>query len=320
MKKDYYSQSILCVIILVMRFRIYKSINNIYTAKSLDDDKIYTCRLKGKVLKTDVREYNPIAVGDIVIGESYSENEALITELEERKSYFQRWNIKAELNQTIAANQDQTAIVLSSFSPPFRPRFVDRAIASSFGADILLIMNKSDYGLTEEEFERWKLYNDLGYKIIAVSSVDGDGLEDLKKLLKGKTTAFVGQSGVGKSTLINTLTGMELRTGEVSDKFNRGKHTTNHSVFIERDDYSLIDTPGVREILVPLEDVSLVQESFPELKDLDCEFSGCLHRGERGCKVPGLLSSGAINEDRYYSYLRILESLEERKPSYLRKK
>ena len=303
-----------------MRFRVYKSINNIYNAKSLDNGRMYTCRLKGKVLKTDNLEYNPVAVGDIAIGECYSENEALITSVEYRKSYFQRWNVKAELNQTIAANQDQCAIVLSACSPPFRPRFVDRAIASCFGSEILLIMNKSDYGLTEDEFERWKLYHDLGYKIIAVSSVNGDGIEELKELLKGKTTAFVGQSGVGKSTLINTLSGMNLRTGDVSEKFNRGRHTTNHSIFLECGDYDLIDTPGVREILVPFESLSSVAESFPEFKDLDCEFSGCLHRGEPGCKAKELLECGEINEDRYYSYLKILESIEDRKPSYKRKK
>lgn len=303
-----------------MRFRIYKSINNIYSAKSLEDGKMYTCRLKGKVLKTDKLEYNPVAVGDIAVGDCYSPTEALITSIEPRKSYFQRWNVKAELNQTIAANQDLCAIVLSAFSPPFRPRFVDRAIASCFNSEILLIMNKSDYGLTEDEFERWKLYKDLGYNIIAVSSMNGEGIDDLKKILKGKTTAFVGQSGVGKSTLINTLTGLDLRTGDVSEKFNRGRHTTNHSIFLECEDYSLIDTPGVREILVPFESLSAVAESFPELRSLECAIPGCLHRGEPGCEAVRLLENGDINEDRYYSYLKILESLEERKPSYMRKK
>ena len=302
-----------------MRFQIRRSINNIYTALSLEDGKIYTCRLKGKVMKGE-NEYNPVAVGDIAIGECYSDNEALLTSIEERKSWFKRWNVKAELNQTIAANQDQTAIVLSAMSPPFRPRFVDRAIASSFGADVLLIMNKADYGLTEEEFERWKLYHELGYKIIAVSALEGDGIEELKALLRGKTTAFVGQSGVGKSTLINRLMGTEQRTGEISEKFNRGKHTTNHSLFIEGEDFSVIDTPGVREILIPFEEPEKVQLSFPEFHDLDCMYSTCLHKGEPGCQVPELIESGDINEDRYESYLRMLQSLEERKPQYLRKK
>ena len=302
-----------------MHFRIYRSSNNIYLARSLEDGRMYTCRIKGKVLKNDSIEYNPVAVGDIAIGDAYSDNEALITSIEERKSCFKRWNVKAEVNQTIAANQDISAIVLSALSPPFRPRFVDRAISSSFGCDILLIMNKSDYGLTEEEFERWKLYKRLGYDIIAVSSVNGEGINELREKLKGKITAFIGQSGVGKTTLINTLTGFDLKTGEVSDKFNRGKHTTTHSEFLDCDGFSLIDTPGVREILIPFEDISLVKESFPEFKDLECSYPQCLHRGEPGCAVPKLLESGKINEDRYFSYIRMLQSLEERKPLYMRK-
>ena len=136
-----------------MRFQIRRSINNIYSAVSIPEGKEYTCRIKGKFLKGS-NEYNPVAVGDVAIGEPYSPNEALITEIEERRSGFTRWNVKAFLNQTIASNQDQTAIVLSSVSPPFRPRFVDRAIASSWGADILLIMNKADFGLDEFEEER----------------------------------------------------------------------------------------------------------------------------------------------------------------------
>lgn len=303
-----------------MHFRILGSSNNVYTARSIEDGGIYTCRIKGKVLKTATIEYNPVAVGDIAIGESYSDNEALILSIEERKSSFRRWNVKAELNQTIAANQDLTAIVLSALSPPFRPRFVDRAIASNSGADILLVMNKSDYGLTEDEFDRWKLYKELGYDIIAVSSLTGEGIEELKNKLKGKIAAFVGQSGVGKSTLINTLTGKNLKTGDISDKYNRGRHTTTHSTFIECSEFSLIDTPGVREILVPLEDTALVKESFPELRDLDCAYPGCLHRGEEGCIVPALVSSGKIDEDRYLGYLRIIDSIEGRKPFYARKK
>ncbi|MGN1190411.1 MAG: ribosome small subunit-dependent GTPase A, partial [Candidatus Ornithospirochaeta sp.] len=183
-------------------------------------------------------EYNPVAVGDIAIGESYSDTEALITAIEERKSGFTRWNVKASLNQTIAANQDQTAIVLSSVSPPFRPRFVDRAIASNWGCDILLIMNKADFGIDEFEEERWTLYRELGYNTIEVSSYTGQGIEELKEeYLKGRVTAFVGQSGVGKSTLINTLLGTNERTGAISEKYNRGRHTTNHSVYLKGEDF-----------------------------------------------------------------------------------
>ena len=112
-----------------------------YQAYSLDDGRLYTARIKGKVMKKDEAEYSPVAVGDIAIGEPYSETEALISQIEDRKSCFRRWNTKRDLNQTIAANQDMTAIVASPSSPPFRPRFIDRAIASSYNASILLILN-----------------------------------------------------------------------------------------------------------------------------------------------------------------------------------
>ena len=299
-----------------MRYQIRRAINNIYTAYSLDDGKIYTARIKGKVMKKDEAEYNPVAVGDIALGEPYSESEALIVSTEKRKSSFMRWNVKKEMNQTIAANQDQSAIVVSSSSPPFRPRFLDRAIACSHGAEILVIMNKADQGVDEGI----ELYRDLGFKVFIVSSETGEGIEELKAALKGKITAFVGQSGVGKSTLINTLMGTAQRTGTISEKYNRGKHTTNHSLYIENGDIAVIDTPGVREIEVPFEDVSLVKEAFPELRSSECFFSGCLHHGEDGCAVPALVEKGVVTEERYESYLRILEALEDRKPFYLRNK
>ncbi len=302
-----------------MEFQIRKAINNVYSAVATDDGRPVTLRIKGKVLKGE-REYNPIAVGDIATGSLYSEDEGLITGILPRKSAFTRWNVKAELNQTISANHDMCAIVLSSFSPPFRPRFVDRAIACSRGAEILLVMNKSDYGLTEEEFERWALYKKLGFSLIAVSAKTGEGLKELKKQLLGKTTCFVGQSGVGKSSLVNAILGAGQKTGEVSVKYNRGRHTTNHALYLMGEGFAIIDTPGVREIQVPFEKKDMVMSSFPELENLGCYYPDCLHTGEEGCVVPRLINDGRINEDRYYSYLKIIESLERRSPLWERNK
>lgn len=303
-----------------MRFQIRRSINNIYQAYSLEDGKLYTARIKGKVMKKDEAEYSPVAVGDIAIGEPYSDAEALISGIEDRKSCFRRWNTKRDLNQTIAANQDLTAIVASPSSPPFRPRFIDRAITSSSGAGILIILNKSDDEIPDYIPGCLDLYRRLGFSVLMTSSRTGEGIDELKEMIRGRVTAFVGQSGVGKSTLINTVMGTELRTGEVSYKYNRGRHTTNHSLFIEKDGISIIDTPGVREIEVPFEDITLVKESFPELKDAVCQYPGCLHHGEQGCIVPDLVEKGVIDEGRYDSYLRILSSLEERKPFFMRNK
>ncbi len=300
-----------------MLFQIRRSINNIYTALSLDDGRFYTCRIKGKVMKGRESEYSPVAVGDIAEGEPYSGTEALISRICERKSAFQRWNTKKELNQTIAANQDISAIVVSPLSPPLRPRFLDRAIACSSGAGIIIILNKCDEA-DDETYSILHLYSDIGFSVIPASSVTGEGIDELRTVLAGKCAAFAGQSGVGKSTLINTLTGSSQRTGDISEKYNRGRHTTNHSLYIEGDGFSIIDTPGVRELEVPFEDLSLVCQAFPELPLTGCLYDGCLHRGEDGCIVPDLVGEGRISEDRYTSYLRILSALSERKPAYMR--
>ncbi len=302
-----------------MKFLILKSINNIYTA--LDEDgRTFTLRIKGKKLKTEKGEYNPVVAGDRVEADIYSENEGLITAVEERASYFSRYNFKEECNQIIAANQDLTVIVFSALSPPFRPRFVDRAICCAHNSEILLVLNKIDYGLTEDEKERYELYKSLGYSCIAVSSVDGQGIERLKQMLNGRTSAFVGQSGVGKSTLINTILGTSLRTNEVSEKYNRGRHTTNHSVFLIRDDYRIIDTPGVREIQVPIEDESFIRDSFPEFRNAGCLYPDCLHNGENGCVIPSRVENGSVNGDRYFSYLKTLQSVSLIRPEWERRR
>ncbi len=302
-----------------MLFHITKSINNLYTALS-EDGQIYTLRIKGKKLKNSEGEYNPVVVGDYVEAVPYSPNEALITSVEERRSKFVRFNFKEDANQTICANQDLTAIVFSALSPPFRPRFVDRAIACTFNSEILLVLNKIDYGLTEDEKERYELYKSLGYSCIATSTFDGQGIERLRKMIQGKTVCFVGQSGVGKSSLINALTGGSLKTNELCQKYNRGRHTTNHSIMLEGDGFTIIDTPGVREIQVPLEDESLIRDSFVEFRNLDCQYPDCLHKGEDGCVVPSLLEKGLIHEDRYLSYLKTLESVALIRPRYERRK
>ena len=155
-----------------------------------------------------------------------------------------------------------------------------------------------------------ELYKALGYRIVEVSAEEGD-VSELIPLLKGKVTAFIGPSGVGKSSLVNLITGSNQRVGEVSDKYNRGKHTTNHALWISKDDIDIIDTPGIREILPPLEDLTELRASFPELRGLSCKYADCLHDGEDGCIVPALVEEGRIDEGRYSGYLTMLHDLKD---------
>ena len=299
---------------------IHRSINNIYTV--LADGIMYCARIKGKVLKLDQREYNPLCVGDEVLMEPYSPKEALIISRVDRSSAFTRWNMKTEQNQTIVANMDQVAIVLSVNSPPFRPRFVDRAICCVTGCPIILVMNKCDYLLTEDELSRWKLYEKLGYQTIAISAETGENLDKFKALLKDKVTALVGQSGVGKSSLVNALLpdSSIQNVNSVSVKYNRGRHTTNYSLFLQGEEYDLIDTPGVREIQVPTRSFSEILSQFPDLNKIECPVSGCLHQGEDDCLIPSLIEEGKLDVDRYESYLRIQEAVKQRVPEYFRGK
>ncbi|WP_320129306.1 ribosome small subunit-dependent GTPase A [uncultured Sphaerochaeta sp.] len=298
---------------------VTRGINNIYSVS--ENENRYLCRIKGKQLTSVVGEYNPIAVGDMVAFVVSGTNEGLITDRLDRKNSFQRWNIKGQCNQTVVANMDMIVCVCSADTPPFRPRFIDRVIACCQEVPVMLVMNKNDIMLTEDEFERFALYKKLGYPIIGVSAKTGENLEDLNRMLAGKTVAFVGQSGVGKSTLINRLLSTEQKTNEVSAKYNRGKHTTNYSLMIEGPDYILVDTPGVREILVPHGDPHRIAESFPEFREpsKECSYDHCLHNDEPDCKVKLLVEQGKIHSDRYDSYLRMLASLDTKAPEWMGK-
>ncbi|AEC01682.1 ribosome small subunit-dependent GTPase A [Parasphaerochaeta coccoides] len=299
---------------------VTRGINNIYTVID-SDGTAYLCRIKGKQLVQAAGEYNPIVAGDRVLFQPVEgSGEALILERLERTSFFARWNEKGQRNQIVAANMDIVVCVSSVASPPFRPRFIDRVIACSRNVETVIILNKCDIAQKDAEAERFALFSELGYRTIRVSAAQGEGLDEVRGICHGKTVAFIGQSGVGKSTLINALLDGTVvqRTGGISRKFDRGRHTTNYATMLFGKDFTLIDTPGVREISVPHDDPHAIEASFPEFASyrVRCQFEGCLHDEEPGCAVRDAADAGLIHEDRYESYLRMLASLEERAPSW----
>ncbi|NLA92811.1 MAG: ribosome small subunit-dependent GTPase A [Spirochaetales bacterium] len=301
---------------------VTRGINNIYSVipldelKLLSDERLYQCRIKGKVLQGVEETYNPLAVGDQVEFTLHHQKEGLITRRLERVNSFERWNAKREMNQTLVANMDQILIITSSDDPPFRPRFLDRAIVCASNTPLLLVLNKCDLAMREDMIERFEHYKELGYQTFAMSAFDEEGIVALRKHLEGKVSAFIGQSGVGKSTIVNALLGGEevQKVAKISRKYQRGRHTTNHAVMFNLGDSIIVDTPGMREILVPHTDPVLLGHSFPEFRKPaeKCAFQPCLHLHEPDCHVKIELEKVLIHSDRYESYLRMLESITQR--------
>lgn len=291
-------------------------INNIYTV--LFEGKKIECRIKGKVLKGRDRSYNPLTSGDRVLFEMdpISENHGMILSRQERKNSFSRWNKKRNAPQIIAANADLAVCVCSPASPPFRPRFIDRAIitAEQGGVKPVIVLNKCDQEISEEVEERLRGYTELGYQVIRCSAKHSINIEEVRDLIKGKTAAFVGQSGVGKSSLLNTLNPeLMLRVGELSEKYNRGKHTTCFAVMVPIEEYTIIDTPGIRELNLFGVEPEVLSHFFPEFEPYwgKCRFSTCTHTHEPGCVIKEAIENGDLNGDRFQGYLSIIEELEE---------
>ena len=285
--------------------------NNIFRVR--DGQTELLCRIKGKSLKLAERAYNPLAPGDQVRLESVDveQGEAVIAGRLPRRNEFARLNLKRDTAQTLGANIDLVVAVMSATLPAFRPAFVDRvlATASFFDIDAALIITKAD--LDEQSAKAWsEEFKRIGYPVALIDLNSKARLEGTQTLLTGKRSLLVGQSGVGKSTLLNRFAGDELqRVGSISDRYNRGTHTTNAGILHTIGDIELIDTPGIREIdcsLIPHDQLDLHYiEFYPALTE--CSMRSCTHLHEPECAVMAAVEAGAISTRRYESYAKLYE-------------
>jgi ribosome biogenesis GTPase len=303
---------------------------NIFTIKPDKSDKpegeteTVECRIKGKVLKGVETYYNPLAPGDRVLFESDETGHGLILSVENRRNVFTRRNQKelgqnrSAKSQLLAANVDLVLCVTSAASPPFRPRFLDRLLvqADSAGIKPVIICNKCDLDMEEAVENRLADFSRIGYEVLHVSAQSGLGMESLRGITGGRLSVLAGQSGVGKSSLINALTpGLKIRTGIVNEKYDRGNHTTTLASLIALPNQGfIIDTPGVRRFTpdgVSVQNLVLYMREFAPLFG-KCTFGlSCTHRSEAGCKIIEAVAAGAISEDRYESFIRLQEELSE---------
>lgn len=294
-------------------------INNLFTLE-LDGGRKIAAGIKGKVLKESRGFYNALAPGDRVSVEldASGGERGLITGLEERRNWYGRWNEKGRSVQVLAANVDRVILVTSPRLPPFRPRFIDRvqAACSSSGIPLVIVLNKLDLGVGAEVEERLSDYGRMGVPVLRCSATDGSGLEELRNLAGRGLSAFTGQSGTGKSSLLNAIeAGLGLKVGELCSKWERGSHTTVVSAMfrLKGREGSVIDTPGFRRFAIRGIEPGRLASCFPDMAGIDaeCEFGpSCPHSEEGACALLRAVADGRIHPDRFESYLRIREELE----------
>jgi ribosome biogenesis GTPase len=304
-----------------MHGTVLKSTGSWYQVKT-DDGEVISCRIVGKLRLRGIKSTNPVAVGDVVDFEMEDgENTGVIKEIHDRRNYIIRKSVNlSKQTQIIAANLDQAILIVTLDFPKTFPRFIDRflATAEAYNVPGVVVFNKIDLynepTLDELEFFTY-VYQDAGYKVLHTSVPGLLGLEELKEVLKDKTSLLSGHSGVGKSTIINTIQPeLDLKTSEISSSHEQGQHTTT---FAEMFDLSfggsIIDTPGIRGFgLVDMEKEE-IGDYFPEIFALkgDCKFNNCLHLEEPGCAVKVAVDAGKLAYTRYDSYVNFVEGTDD---------
>ncbi len=304
-----------------MKGLIIRTTGSWYTVRT-DDGRLFDCKVKGNFRLKGIRSTNPVAVGDVVtIVPGADGQTALIDGIEDRRNYIiRRASNLSKQSHIIAANVDMAALIVTIAHPETSTTFIDRFLASAeaYRVPVLIVFNKTDL-YDDVEMRRLDalvtLYRNIGYTCLACSAEDGSGIDELEAELRNKTTLFSGNSGVGKSTLLNLLIpDAEARTAEISEAHDTGMHTTTFSqMYFLPWGGSLIDTPGIKgfgTFDMEREEVSHYFREIFRTSD-ECRFGNCTHTHEPGCAVLQAVAEGNIAESRYISYLSMLDDKDE---------
>ncbi|MGB0896110.1 MAG: ribosome small subunit-dependent GTPase A [Flavobacteriaceae bacterium] len=302
---------------------VYKSTGSWYTVKT-SEGAIYKCRMKGKFRIKGIKSTNPIAVGDEVdftVEEKNNEETGVIHKIHDRKNYIIRKSVNLSKRiHIIASNIDQVFLLITLNNPPTFTSFIDRflATAEAYNVTTVLLFNKIDT-YNQDEIGEIKylanLYRSIGYECLGVSALEGKNVDRVKDMMLGKTSMFVGHSGVGKSTLVNTIEpALDIKTQQISSQHSQGQHTTTFAEMFDLSfDARIIDTPGIKGFGIVDMEKEEITDYFPEFFALkqDCKFNNCLHIEEPHCAVKQALEQDEVYYSRYKSYVQMVEGDEE---------
>ena len=299
-----------------MEGTVYKSTGSWYTVKT-DTGTLISCRIKGKFRTDQISSTNPVAVGDrVTISVDENPEEGVIHHIHDRKNYIVRKSVNLSKQiHILAANIDIAFLLITLNNPVTYPAFIDRflATAKAFGIEVVLLFNKEDSYTSQELTELRQLkavYDNIGYHCVEISALKGTNVDQVKTLMASKVCMLSGHSGVGKSTLVNTLAPMlNIKTKAISEQHQQGQHTTTHAELHELDfGAKIIDTPGIRGFGMIAFSPQELGDYFVEFFDRksQCKFNDCLHIDEPKCAVKSAVVSGDIAVSRYKSYTQIL--------------
>lgn len=281
-----------------------------------DGHRIWPCTVR-RVLRTrQIADRHPVTIGDrvrfsVVSDEPGVEDEGVIERVEPRRGVLCR--MVRRRKQTIVANVDQVIIVASAGVPTFKPHLVDRYIVAAHDGEVtpVICLNKIDLDKDHHAENYLRLYESLGYEVLITCAISGRGIDQLREVLRDQCSAMVGQSGVGKSSLLNAIDpNLNLRTGDVNTDIRKGRHVTTTALLIHLDVGGyVVDTPGVKTFDLSAVDVNDIEVHMREFAEYipDCRFPDCTHRHEVGCSVKSAAENGKIHPDRYQSYVRMFE-------------